>query len=220
MDTPDLSDRPHVSSVVDDVFYLLKLVLNRTLSSGSLATVRVVRESVSGIVERDYLGVLQKKMDAVYSGGGAAIGLLGTTLSGASKEAEKEKREKELRISYSASHPSSRRSTDTDPDFASRFHVITGAAQRSRSLCQLHRKAGGRDDFQRSSGTMVPGSRDPYRESRTQSSCQHCYQYANNCQGKSAPHLICAVSVWLSNAIVRHGRWASSSFSISSRVPA
>jgi hypothetical protein len=105
MDTPDLSDRPHVSSVVDDVFYLLKLVLNRALTSGSLATIRAIRENVSKIIERDYLGVLQKKMDAVYSGGGAAIGLLGTNLPGANKEAEKEKREKELRISYSVGHP-------------------------------------------------------------------------------------------------------------------
>lgn len=105
MDTPDLSDRPHVSSVVDDVFYLLKLVLNRALTSGSLATIRAIRENVSKIIERDYLGVLQKKMDAVYSGGGAAIGLLGTNLPGANKEAEKEKREKELRISYSVGYP-------------------------------------------------------------------------------------------------------------------
>jgi len=103
MDTPDLSERPHVSSVVDDVFYLIKLVFNRGLTSGSITTLRSVMETVGRVVERDYLGVLQKKMDAVYSGGGAAIGLIGTNLPGASKEAEREKREKDLRVSFGVS---------------------------------------------------------------------------------------------------------------------
>jgi hypothetical protein len=103
MDTPDLSERPHVSSVVDDVFYLIKLVFNRALTSGSIATFRSIRETVGRIVERDYVGVLQKKMDAVYSGGGAAIGHVATNLPGVSKEAEREKREKDLRVSYSVS---------------------------------------------------------------------------------------------------------------------
>ena len=103
MDTPDLSERPHVSSVVDDVFYLIKLVFNRGLTSGSITTLRSIMETVGRVVERDYLGVLQKKMDAVYSGGGAALGLIGTNLPGASKEAEREKREKDLRVSFGVS---------------------------------------------------------------------------------------------------------------------
>jgi hypothetical protein len=111
MDTPDLTDRPHVSSVVDDVFYLLKLVLNRVITSGSISTFKSMSDNVGRIMERDYLGVLQKKMDAVYSGGGAAIGLLGSNLPGVNKEAEKERREKELRISYSVSQPVSGRDT-------------------------------------------------------------------------------------------------------------
>lgn len=106
MDTPDLSSQPHISSTVDDTFYLLKLVLNRLVSTGNLATLTSMREKISFIIERDYLGVLQKKMDAVYSGAGVALGF-GTGVSsslagltGQGKEGERERRERDLRTSY------------------------------------------------------------------------------------------------------------------------
>ncbi|GHJ84675.1 hypothetical protein NliqN6_1077 [Naganishia liquefaciens] len=106
MDTPDLSSQPHISSTVDDTFYLLKLVLNRLISTGNLATLTSMREKISSIIERDYLGVLQKKMDAVYSGAGVGLGF-GTGVSsslagltGQSKEGERERRERDLRTSY------------------------------------------------------------------------------------------------------------------------
>lgn len=67
LDSPDTSSKPYLSSILDDTFYLLKLVLNRTLSCGSLNTLRSMREKLAGVVENDYLGVLQKKMEAVYS---------------------------------------------------------------------------------------------------------------------------------------------------------
>lgn len=106
MDTPDLSSQPHISSTVDDTFYLLKLVLNRLVSAGNLATLTSMRERISSIIERDYLGVLQKKMDAVYSGAGVGLGF-GTGVSsslagltGQGKEGERERRERDLRTSY------------------------------------------------------------------------------------------------------------------------
>lgn len=101
LDVPDLSSRPYLSSIVDDVFYLLKLVLHRAFSTGSLASLRQVREATSSIIERDYLGVLQKKMDAVYSGGSISIPL--PSLPGVSREAERERKERDLRTSYSVS---------------------------------------------------------------------------------------------------------------------
>jgi hypothetical protein len=83
--------------VVDDTFYLLKLVLSRLLSAGALSTLADMRQSLTLIIDRDYVGVLQKKMDAVYLGGSTGISLV------KHKDAEKEKRERELSTSYSVS---------------------------------------------------------------------------------------------------------------------
>lgn len=110
MDTPDLSSKPQISSTVDDTFYLLKLVLNRLISTGNLVTFSSMREKISTIIERDYLGVLQKKMDAVYSGAasvgmgfGGGVGSSLAGLTGQGKESERERRERDLRTSYSVS---------------------------------------------------------------------------------------------------------------------
>lgn len=95
LDIPDLSVRPYISSAVDDTFYLLKLVLNRLLSAGAISTLSSMRQSLTRIIERDYIGVLQKKMEAVYLGGSTGISLV------KKQDVEKEKREKELGMSYS-----------------------------------------------------------------------------------------------------------------------
>ncbi len=95
LDIPDFSTRPYISSVVDDTFYLLKLVLNRLLSAGAISTLNSMRQILTRIIERDYVGVLQKKMEAVYLGGSTGISLV------KKQDAEKEKREKELGMSYS-----------------------------------------------------------------------------------------------------------------------
>ncbi len=101
MDTPDLSSAPYLSSVVDDVFYLLKLSLNRIVSTGSIRSLSTMQENISTVIERDYMGILQKKMDAVYSGGGAVLNL--PSLPGQNKEAERERREKDMRTTFSVS---------------------------------------------------------------------------------------------------------------------
>ncbi|ORY33702.1 COG4 transport protein-domain-containing protein [Naematelia encephala] len=67
LDSPDTSSKPHISSILDDTFYLLKLVIRRVLSAGNLPTLRSMRLKVSDVVERDYIGVIRKKMDGVYS---------------------------------------------------------------------------------------------------------------------------------------------------------
>lgn len=101
MDSPDLASTPYLSSVVDDVFYLLKISLNRIIATGSIRSLTSMRKALALVVERDYLGILQKKMDAVYSGGGAILNL--PSLPGQNKEAERERREKEMRTSFSVS---------------------------------------------------------------------------------------------------------------------
>lgn len=54
----------------DDVFYILKVVLFRVLSTGSLNAVERMIEQLRDILEKDYASVLKKKMDDVYRSAG------------------------------------------------------------------------------------------------------------------------------------------------------
>jgi hypothetical protein len=67
LDLPDTSTKPHLSSILDDTFYLIKVVLNRVLSSGSLPALRALRERISTVLEKDFAAVLTKKMERVYA---------------------------------------------------------------------------------------------------------------------------------------------------------
>lgn len=59
LDTPD----ENMSSVVDDVFYLFRLVLSRILQCGSLPTLQTLRSRVQSVIERDYCAVVAAKVD-------------------------------------------------------------------------------------------------------------------------------------------------------------
>ena len=67
LDSPETNSKPHLSSILDDTFYLLKLVINRVLSIGSISTIKSMRVSIAQVIERDYLGIIRKKMDGVYT---------------------------------------------------------------------------------------------------------------------------------------------------------
>jgi hypothetical protein len=67
LDSPETTSKPHLSSILDDTFYLLKLVINRVLSIGSISTIKSMRTSIAQVIERDYLGIIRKKMDGVYA---------------------------------------------------------------------------------------------------------------------------------------------------------
>ncbi|ADV25550.1 Intra-Golgi transport-related protein, putative [Cryptococcus gattii WM276] len=88
IDTADLTTEPHLSSILDDTFYLLKLVLSRLLSCGSLSTLKNMRRKIAEVVEKDYTDVIRRKMDNVYS------------LAGGGDRAEREKREKDQREAF------------------------------------------------------------------------------------------------------------------------
>ncbi|OCF32799.1 hypothetical protein I316_05435 [Kwoniella heveanensis BCC8398] len=95
LDSPDTSSRPHLSSILDDTFYLLKLVLNRLLSCGSLSTLSSMRHKIAEVIERDYTGVIRKKMDAVYAGQPAS-----TSTGTQDRGTEKDRREKDQRSAF------------------------------------------------------------------------------------------------------------------------
>jgi hypothetical protein len=90
LDSPETVNRPHLSSVLDDTFYLLKQVLSRSLSCGSVKTLRSIRVKIGEIVESDYAGILRRKMEGVYAGAG----------TGGDKGLEREKRERDMRGAF------------------------------------------------------------------------------------------------------------------------
>ncbi|TYJ56496.1 hypothetical protein B9479_002743 [Cryptococcus floricola] len=86
LDSPDIGSTPHLSSILDDTFYLLRLVLSRLLSCGSVHTLKSMRKKLGEVVERDYTAVIRMKMDGVY-----AVPSSGTERE--RREKEKDKRE-------------------------------------------------------------------------------------------------------------------------------
>jgi conserved oligomeric Golgi complex subunit 4 len=80
---PDLTQYPTITTTPDDAFYILKIVLNRLLSTGSPKIVKKTSELLREIMDRDYSGVIKKKLDDVYRTGG----------SGTAARSEKESRQ-------------------------------------------------------------------------------------------------------------------------------
>lgn len=66
MSSPDVSQTPIITTAPDDVFYILKSVMSRTLSTGSVSVVQRMLEQLREVVEKDYIGIIKKKLDDVY----------------------------------------------------------------------------------------------------------------------------------------------------------
>jgi hypothetical protein len=75
LSNPDLSQLPTTTTTPDDVFYLLKVVISRLLSTGSVHAVEKTLEHFRDVVDRDYAGVIKKKLDDVYrTAGSSSVG--------------------------------------------------------------------------------------------------------------------------------------------------
>ncbi|KDQ12274.1 hypothetical protein BOTBODRAFT_176521 [Botryobasidium botryosum FD-172 SS1] len=69
LSVPDASAQPAPQTTTpDDVFYILKLVLARLVSAGSLGALEKTCAATREIMERDYAGVIARKMEDVYAG--------------------------------------------------------------------------------------------------------------------------------------------------------
>ncbi|KAF5365620.1 hypothetical protein D9758_003147 [Tetrapyrgos nigripes] len=77
-----------ITTTPDDVFYILKVVLLRLISTGSIATVDRLTDRLREVLEQDYSGVLKKKLDDVYRN------------TGNSSQLSREKAERENRIVF------------------------------------------------------------------------------------------------------------------------
>jgi hypothetical protein len=85
LSTADVSQLIPVTTTPDDVFYILKIMFVRLLSTGSLSAVERMFEQMRDVMERDYVGIMKKKLDDVYRGAGA--------MGGGAREREKVERE-------------------------------------------------------------------------------------------------------------------------------
>lgn len=72
LSNPDLSQSPITTTTPDDVFYIIKVVLARLLSTGSSATVEKMSELLRSVMDKDYAGIIKKKLDDVYKTAGAS----------------------------------------------------------------------------------------------------------------------------------------------------
>ncbi|KAL1755392.1 COG4 transport protein-domain-containing protein [Schizophyllum commune] len=68
----DCTQSPPITTTPDDVFYVLKVVLTRLLASGSLPHVERTLGHLREIMERDFAGIIKRKMDDVYRGTGGS----------------------------------------------------------------------------------------------------------------------------------------------------
>ncbi|KAJ7489961.1 COG4 transport protein-domain-containing protein [Mycena galericulata] len=89
LSSPDISQTPVTTTTPDDVFYILKIVLTRLLSTGSVKTVEQTFEQLRDVMDRDYIGVIKKKLDDVYRSSGSS-----------GPNARGEKAERENRVAF------------------------------------------------------------------------------------------------------------------------
>ncbi len=66
MSSPDMLQSPVITTVPDDVFYILKSVSTRLLTTGSLHGVVQVLPQLCEVFDRDYVGIIKRKMDDIY----------------------------------------------------------------------------------------------------------------------------------------------------------
>ncbi|KAL9714885.1 Golgi transport complex subunit 4 [Leucoagaricus gongylophorus] len=87
MSSPDVSQIPVITTTPDDVFYILKLVISRMISTGSVLVVEQTLEQLREIVDKDYVGIIKKKLDDVYRN---------QTIPGSNARADKIERENRM----------------------------------------------------------------------------------------------------------------------------
>ncbi|PPQ84112.1 hypothetical protein CVT26_013223, partial [Gymnopilus dilepis] len=66
LSSPNLSQSPVTTTTPDDVFYILKAVLSRLITTGSPAAIEKTALQLRDAIDRDYVGVIKHKLDEVY----------------------------------------------------------------------------------------------------------------------------------------------------------
>ncbi|KAG5645852.1 hypothetical protein DXG03_005194 [Asterophora parasitica] len=89
LSSTDVLQLPPSTTTPDDVFYILKIVVSRLLSTGSTEGVQSTFDQLRDVMEQDYIGIIKKKLDDVYRNTGAS----GPALRG-------ERAERDLRVAF------------------------------------------------------------------------------------------------------------------------
>ncbi|KAG9318365.1 hypothetical protein JVU11DRAFT_455 [Chiua virens] len=66
LSSTDFSQTPATTTTPDDVFYILKTVYTRLLSTGSLAALEQTTDLLKDVLDHDFAGSIKKKLDDVY----------------------------------------------------------------------------------------------------------------------------------------------------------
>ena len=86
MDTVDLSARPLSSSLLDDIFYLVRMVIARTISTSSMDVLSSMARNVRYIVDEDFVQALVRRMDSVWKSSSTSMTVEGPRKDAASRE--------------------------------------------------------------------------------------------------------------------------------------
>jgi len=66
--SPDLTASPLTTTAPDDVFYILKSVITRLLTTGSVSSVILMSDQLRDLLDRDYIAVYKRRLEDVYKG--------------------------------------------------------------------------------------------------------------------------------------------------------
>lgn len=86
LDQPDLGARPYTSPLLDDVFYLVKLVLERCSSTASLKVLSHMVRTVRWIVDEDFVQALARRMETTWRSSSSSMTVEGPRKEAATKE--------------------------------------------------------------------------------------------------------------------------------------
>jgi uncharacterized protein YerC len=86
MDTTDVSSRPLMSSLLDDIFYLVRMVVARSISTASMDVLSSMCRNVRYIVDEDFVQALVRKMDGVWKASSPSMAVEGPRKDAASRE--------------------------------------------------------------------------------------------------------------------------------------
>lgn len=112
VDEPDLSSSPNVSSSLDDIFFIVKKVLHRVVSTANLPNLLIFNKELRIVLDQDIADIWRARIETAFkdlaanvaSQGGMNIGVGGISgvaaIAGRGREEERERKEKEARTTF------------------------------------------------------------------------------------------------------------------------
>lgn len=86
MDTTDFTSRPLMSSLLDDMFYIVRMVVARIISTANMNVLSSMCRNIRYIVDEDFAQALVRKMDSVWKSSSQSMNVEGPRKDAASRE--------------------------------------------------------------------------------------------------------------------------------------